>query len=995
MSMEIDEMNDGSLITGEHEGISFGHYGVKRRSGRYPWGSGKEPYQHAGDFISRVDMLRKSGFTYIDEDGTKLKGMTAIARSMGISSGELRNNIALAKAEQHEVLATKAHDLRNKGYSLREIAKQMGYKNDSSVRALLKDDPDIRIREARATADFLKKQVDKKGFIDVGGGVELQLNISKEKLNQALLMLKMDGYNVYGGNMPQLTNPGKNTITQVLAAPGKKHSEIYEPGAIKYINDKISRDDGKTFENKFHYPKSMDSKRLAIRYKEDGGEEMDGLVQIRRGVPDLSLGKSIYAQVRILVDDKKYIKGMATYSDDMPPGVDVVFNTNKSKKVSKLDVLKDIDTKNPENPFGSLIKDVEQGGQYWYTDKNGKKQLGLINKRSDEGDWDEWSKKLSPQFLSKQSRELAKSQLDLEIKAKMDEFDRILKVDNPTVKKQLLKSYSDDCDSASVHMKAAALPRQKYHVIMPVPSLRDTECYAPQYNHGEQVALIRFPHGGRFEIPILTVNNRQKDAKKMLGNAIDAIAINKKVADRLSGADFDGDTVLAIPISSKVKVLNMKPLKDLEGFDPKMSYGTIEKDGKYYNAGGNQVKLMTKQYTQKQMGMVSNLITDMTIKGATPAELAKAVRHSMVVIDAYKHKLDYRKSEIDNDIATLRNKYQDGKGTSTLISRAKSQTSVPKTQGEAKINIKGKKYYDPSRPEGALIYKQADDLYYTPTTRDKNTGKLKLKTTDGKTILYDPNNPQEKAKYAPVKVKNNKTGEVTFTNADGSIKYKKETRMQKSNAMSDTDDARTLISSFNTPMERLYADYANAMKNLANKARVEMVNTGSLKTTTEAKQKYSEQLKSLNDKLKKAESNRPLERQAQTMARAVVESIKNENPDLDKSEIKKINQLQLTKARKAVGAERYSIIVDDKEWEAIQNGAVTETQLKKILKYADIDVIRDKATPMEAKQVNNFQINRIKSMANMGYTSAEIAKALGFSTSTVNKYIKKERGMTE
>ena len=62
-----------------------------------------------------------------------------------------------------------------------------------------------------------------------------------------------------------------------------------------------------------------------------------------------------------------------------------VFNTNKGRDKSKMQVLKEI-KKDPDNPFGSAIKDADQGGQYWYDDpKTGKKKLGLINKRSDEG----------------------------------------------------------------------------------------------------------------------------------------------------------------------------------------------------------------------------------------------------------------------------------------------------------------------------------------------------------------------------------------------------------------------------------------------------------------------------------------------------------------------------------------------------------------------------------------------------------------------------------
>ena len=37
------------------------HYGMPRRSGRYPWGSGKDPYQHCTDFLSRVQYMVDNG----------------------------------------------------------------------------------------------------------------------------------------------------------------------------------------------------------------------------------------------------------------------------------------------------------------------------------------------------------------------------------------------------------------------------------------------------------------------------------------------------------------------------------------------------------------------------------------------------------------------------------------------------------------------------------------------------------------------------------------------------------------------------------------------------------------------------------------------------------------------------------------------------------------------------------------------------------------------
>ena len=329
--------------------------------------------------------------------------------------------------------------------------------------------------------------------------------------------------------------------------------------------------------------------------------------------------------------------------------------------------LKPIKKDDPDNPFGSLIKDADQGGQYWYDPKTGKRvsandpnaKLGLINKRSDEGDWSDWKDAVPSQFLSKQSVSMAKKQLKIAQDNKQEEYDEYCSLNNPTVKKYLLKKFADECDSAAVHLQAAALPGQKYHVIIPNNTLKENEVYAPGYDSGTKLALVRYPHGGTFEIPICTVNNKNALGKKQIGtDPIDAICINSKVAERLSGADFDGDTVMCIPThdsKGRVKITSTPPLKGLEGFDPKTAYGpdTYEK---------GKITLMTKANTQKQMGVISNLITDMTLAGASQEDLAAAVRHSMVVIDAEKHKLNFKQSEIDNNIAALHKKYQGKNG---------------------------------------------------------------------------------------------------------------------------------------------------------------------------------------------------------------------------------------------------------------------------------------------------------------------------------------------
>lgn len=901
------------------------HYGMPRRSGRYPYGSGDNPFQHEEDFLSRVDKLRAEKFEFTDEHGKTWTGDTAIAKNFGLSTSQFRTQVALANQERRAYQAAYAKKLRDEGKSLSEITKEMGFNNDSSVRALLNENTAYRMNQAQATAATLRDAIKEKGMIDVGRGVEQELGVSREKLEQALHILQLEGYPVYGGGVP--TGTGRQTNVKVVCPPGTEHKEIYDYKNVHSLKDYASNDGGDTFD-RFEFPASLNSKRLTINYAEDGGVNKDGVIELRRGVPDLDLGGSHYSQVRILVDGTHYLKGMAVYSDDLPEGVDVRFNTNKAKGTPMTKVLKPVkeDPNNPghpdpTNPFGSYIK---IRGQYHYEDENGERKLGLINKRADEGDWNDWKDKLPSQFLSKQSTDLIQKQLNLAESKKREEFDEINALTNPTIKRKLMMTFAEDCDSAAVHLQAAALPRQKYKVILPLTSIKDNEVYAPGYSDGETVALVRYPHGGTFEIPILTVNNRNKEGiNVMTKTPKDAIGINKNVADRLSGADFDGDTVMVIPCNgpySKVKVTSTRPLKGLEGFDPKLEYG-----------GKPEGSFRKMKNTQTEMGIISNLITDMTLKGATEDELARAVRHSMVVIDAEKHSLDYKQSEVDNGIASLKKKYQghyaeDGsyhEGASTLISRAKSETQVLKRQGSPRI--------------------------------DPETGKVSYK---------------EKVE--------------TYIDKDG----KQRVRTQKSTKMAEADDAFELVSDYNTVQERLYANYANSMKNLANEARKVAVNTPRLKYDPQAKEVYKEEYKSLEQKYKESELNRPRERQAQLMANSVIQAKKKSNPDMTKEEIRKHKQMALEAARIKVGAKRTPVDITPREWEAIQAGAITDTKLSKILDKADTEVIRKYATPHTSRNaLSDAKKSMIISMKNSGYTLKEIADRFNVSESTISSVL--------
>lgn len=912
-----------------HPETALYHYGMPRRSGRYPWGSGEDPYQRSGDFISRVQELRKQGMSESD-----------IAKAVGLSNtSQLRIHYSNAINQRRSDQIARARSMLSDGKTQAEVARELGI-NESTLRSLLNERSAARTNAAQNTADFLRQQIQEKGMIDVGTGVERELGVSREKLAQALQILQDEGYEVYGGGVPQITNPGKQTNIKVLCPPGTEHKEIYDFDKVHTITDyKVRTDENgeERFEKGFEYPASMDSSRMMVRYRDDvapdghTGVEKDGTIEIRRGVADLDLGESHYAQVRILVDGDKYMKGMAFYSDDLPYGVDVVFNTNKTPGQ---DVLKKAKTEDPNNPFGALIK--ENGGQYHYTDENGQVQLGLINKTRAEGDWGEWADALPSQFLSKQSMQMINKQLNLAVADKQAEFDEICALTNPTVKKQLLETFANDCDSAAVHLQAAALPRQKYQVILPIATMKDDEVYAPNFNDGETVALIRYPHGGTFEIPILKVNNKQPDGRRILGNTPeDAIGINANVAARLSGADFDGDTVMVVPCNSsgsKVKITATPPLKGLEGFDPKMSYGysrmeTDAKGNEHYYRDGHEFKRMTKSATQMEMGKVSNLITDMTLKGASQDELARAVRHSMVVIDAEKHKLDWKASEVDNGISALKKKYQahpgeDGEthyGASTLISRAKSPVAILKRKGTPRI--------DPDT--GELTYKEVREEY-----TDKR-GKKRLRTQD-------------------------------------------------STQMAETKDARRLSSG--TPQEEAYAQYANRMKAMGNQARKEMLATGNIKYSSSARETYRDVADHILHQLNIALKNAPRERQAQLAANSEVKAMRKANPDMTQKEVKKQGQLALSRARTRYGAQRRPVEISERGWQAIQAGAFSESTLSQILRFADIDQVRAYATPRATTTLSSGKQARIRAMRASGYTNAEIAAALGISSSTVSKY---------
>ena len=899
------------------------HYGTPQNypfdphgSGRYREGSGKDPNQHPTDLLARISELEK-----------KYNGKeTEVAKALGMSTTELRQRKSMAKEEQKAANIARVRRLKDHGCSNLEIERRTGIP-ESTVRNYLKEYATEKSNLTQNAVDKLKEELKTKTYLDVGSGAEIELGVSQSRLNTALRKLKDEGYLVDTIYVPQAGNPGKYTTVKILGSPDSVKKDIFEDlSQIKPVGEFHSTDNGITWQ-KLEPPASLDSSRVQIRYAEDGGELKDGVIEIRKGLKDLNLGDSQYAQVRIAVDGTHYLKGMAMYADakstkDMAPGVDVIFNTNKSKDTPMIatddsgkEVLKRMKD-DPENPFGALIKQakydkdgnlLKASGQYHYIGEDGKEHLSPINKVKEEGEWEEWSKNLASQFLSKQTYGLAKQQLDLTYKEQKEELNEIKSLTNETVKKQLLQEFADNCDSSAVHLKAAALPRQAYKVILPITGLSEKEIYAPTYRNGEEVALVRYPHGGTFEIPILRVNNNNKQAQSVIKNAPDAVGINAKVAVQLSGADFDGDTVLVIPTKGQ-KIKATQPLKGLKDFNPSTAY-----------PGYDGMPVIKNKQTE--MGIVSNLITDMTLQGATESELERAVKYSMVVIDSEKHKLNYKQCYKDMGIAALKKRYQEG-GASTLISRAKNEQRVPERRQNYHI--------------------------------DPKTGE-KIWTETGRSYI-----------------KNGKTVYATTSTTQ----------------MAEAKDARALISKSNTRMENLYALHANNLKALANDARKTYMSIKEPPRNPSATKAYSDEVASLNEKLNAALRNAPRERQAQVRANAIYKE-KLEKYDIPKSDQKKVKSQALATARSEVGAisrANRDINITDKEWEAIQAHAVSPNTLHKILANTDDSALKQRALP-KSNKIPSSKIALIKALANSGYTQAEIADRVGLSVSSVSKAI--------
>lgn len=930
------------------------HYGILRRSGRYPWGSGVDAFQRSKDFYQYTEGLKRDllaagvSAKEVDKEIARLIGEST-PDAAGYSIANLRDTRTIAKEEIVTLQTHMAKQLRERQWSIEKIAEHLDLPAPT-VRLRLKNSEDQKKSTLRKTADAVRDEVDKHGIVDIGLGVSLNMGLSPERLRAAISVLRDEGYETY--TVPVKNVGTKNNINQlVIVPPGTGF------GGARKMTDKIhtmgkwTEDDGETFFG-IKPPLSVNPKRLKVVYDEEGGSLQDGVIYVRPGVKDLDMGGNVYAQARIKVGDGHFLKGMAVVNKDMPPGVDLIFNTNKSKNDPKrkedplfaLKPLKD----DPENPFGSAISrqimDIDP--------KTGKEQVkSAINIVNETGDWDDWRKSLPSQMLAKQPGPLIKEQLGVTRQNVKDRLAEIESITNPVVRRKKLEDYADQIDADAVDLRAAAMPRQRTQVIIPMPHINEKQIYAPNFESGEPVVLIRYPHGGRFEIPEVVVNNNDRKAKRLLGNAPDAIGIHPKVAERLSGADFDGDTVVVIPnpkgkivgsdsMGSAARVFNQQ----LGNFNPKSLYGGFVKTGE--DSKGRDVgNFPLMKDTGKQMGMITNLITDMSVQGAQPEHIVKAVKHSMVVIDAEKHKLNYKQSEIDNSIKMLRDLYQQDPnkaktgGATTLLSRA-----------TAKERVEARKL----RPaaEGGAVDKETGKLVYVPTGQMLNK--------------YDPKtNTYMDGKDGRPLVKVPKTEEVK--------------------RLALTDDAFSLVRDPKDPVEKMYATHANEMKALANTARLRAARIENPRMNKQAKAVYKEDIDKLVSDLNAAKAQKPLERRAHVYAGRHIKQKIADDPLLrtDADRKKKVERQAIAAARAKLGLKQHQIEVSDRQWDAIMAGGVSANVLKQVLEYTDPVRIEALSMPRKNTVMTSAISSRAKAMLAAGATTAEVARALGVPASTL------------
>lgn len=965
-------------------------------------------------------------------EALRAKGLSnsEIARQLGVSEGTVRNMVKKAEAGQ-SVRTTK---LTNAKDMLRE-----------SVNSIDTDQPFSMIDVGEGTEMYMGFGQDTKnnalialqeeGYVVTTIQVGQVGNSTNKTTVQVLAKVNDPEFVAEYGVSGKMNVKGEVVTAEQNALSKYAYSHLDE---IQPVTSTIcENEDGVEVARALEKPKQINIDRVMIAdpldptpsgiFDPTTGKEYtmgevnaakDGTMILRPSAKDLTMTDegntkiTHYAQVRIACTDGKgidrYCKGMAMYGneEDFPDGVDIIFYTNPGKvsadgKVYAESVLKK-QKKEEMNPFGA---DLKASGQRHYIDSDGNEQLSAVNILREEGDWGNYSLSLPSQFLAKQNVPLVKEQLKATVQEKKDYIDTLSKISDPQVRNKLLEDFADSLDSQAIHLNAAGVSEQRTQVILPCTSLRGTEynedgsvkrygeVYAPGYGDGQKVAIIRYPHANICELPILIVNNNNEEGRRTIGFGKDAIGLPKSALEQLSGADTDGDTGTVIPVS----MLNNKGLtvdskayfKELVGFDAESTWPYVEgvtQKSKKWNGIDKEGKTMTKAERGQEMGLVTNLIMDMSTLGDAVShdEHVRAIKYSMVAIDAYKHNIDWRQAKEDLNITGLYSKYSSTSrgGGMTLFTRAKSM-----------------KQDVPEYKEGAYV-------------TDSKTGKTKK-------LLIDPETGEKLFTYTngthSKKVGETEDGKGIY---DDSVREPNKVSVEKLRyAWMQGKGAASLASDNPSTKEQMYVEYSDTLHALANSVR-RMLSDDSYhvidsdgktikkvdsKTYREkAKQNATEEdadiIASLRAKLEVAKRNAPKERLAQVYANAAIKARLESNPSIkdDDDALKKLKNAELASARTRTGANGKGtrVVIDKREYEAINSGKVPKTLVADVLKKSDSESLsKCVSNASGTRQVlTASQIARIKAWAasDSRSTPYQMAKSLGVSVSTINKVISGE-----
>ena len=286
-------------------------------------------------------------------------------------------------------------------------------------------------------------------------------------------------------------------------------------------------------------------------------------------------------------------------------------------------------------------------------------------------------------------------------------------------------------------------------------------------------------------------------------------------------------------------------------------------------------------------------------------------------------------------------------------------------------------------PEELERWKNGEIVYeYNNRTRPKSQFSKRLMTPEERE-MWDSKDPE---KVAQVKRNFYQDGRVTYKNTLVTNEVKKGAEFDPYSLVSTGKRETT------TRIERIYADHAADLKELARKARKEARATIDISYDPEMNKKYKTEVQMLNEKLSIARKNAPLERQAQLIANAKWATIRYNNPDMDEEHQSKERARLLDSARKSIGAKKLIIGSADnpltqREWDAIQAGAISKTKLKAILDNSDMSVVKQYAIPRTRNGISPAKLSRAKMMLDRGYSRTDVCNMLEISESTLIREI--------